>query len=72
MRKHLEEQESAYGATRLVNLLNAHGHERPVKEAYERYLAYVSPFYVLSLLSNVLEAGKAQHPVHVFRLPQPN
>jgi hypothetical protein len=30
-----------YGQQSLVNLVNQHGHEKPVKEAYERYVAEV-------------------------------
>jgi hypothetical protein len=42
MRKHLQEQVSTYGDQVLVNLVNQKGYERPVKEAYERYLAQLS------------------------------
>ena len=42
MRKHLQEQVSTYGEQILVNLVNQKGYERPVKDAYERYLAEVS------------------------------
>ncbi|PPQ62780.1 hypothetical protein CVT24_000474 [Panaeolus cyanescens] len=38
MRSHLTEQNKLYGNQSLVNLVNQKGHEKPVKEAYERYL----------------------------------
>jgi hypothetical protein len=41
MRRHLQEQVSIYGDQALVNLVNQKGHENPVKEAYERYVAQV-------------------------------
>ncbi|KAJ7655198.1 SacI homology domain-containing protein [Mycena polygramma] len=42
MRKHLEEQVSIYGDQVLVNLVNKKGHEQPVKEAFERYIAQLN------------------------------
>ncbi|KAF7320035.1 SAC domain-containing protein [Mycena kentingensis (nom. inval.)] len=39
MRKHLQEQVATYGDQALVSLVNRKGHEQPVKEAYERYVA---------------------------------
>ncbi|KAJ8474491.1 hypothetical protein ONZ45_g15934 [Pleurotus djamor] len=39
MRAHLQEQVTLYGEQALVNLVNHKGHEKPIKEAYERYLA---------------------------------
>ena len=41
MRMHLQEQVSLYGEQTLVNLVNHKGHEQPVKEAYEKYIAQV-------------------------------
>ena len=41
-RRHLQEQVSLYGDQSLVNLVDQQGYEKPVKEAYERYLAKVS------------------------------
>ncbi|KAJ7139757.1 SacI homology domain-containing protein [Mycena epipterygia] len=41
MRRHLQEQVATYGEQALVNLVNRKGHEQPVKEAYERYMAQV-------------------------------
>ncbi len=41
MKRHLLEQVSLYGDQTLVNLVNHKGHEMPVKEAYERYIAQV-------------------------------
>ncbi|KAG6814015.1 hypothetical protein H0H92_003865 [Tricholoma furcatifolium] len=38
MKKHLQEQASIYGNQYLVNLINHKGYEKPVKEAYERYV----------------------------------
>jgi len=50
MRRHLQEQVDTYGDQTLVNLVNQNGYERPVKEAYERFVAEVC-FYFLDLLS---------------------
>lgn len=41
MRAHLNEQVSTYGSQALVNLVNQVGREKPVKEAYEKYVAQV-------------------------------
>lgn len=41
MRAHLQEQVSLYGEQTLVNLVNHKGYEKPVKEAYEKYVAQV-------------------------------
>lgn len=41
MKAHLQEQVATYGEQALVNLVNQKGHEQPVKEAYERYVAQV-------------------------------
>jgi hypothetical protein len=41
MRTHLEDQVGQYGPTALVNLINHKGHEKPIKEAYERVVAEV-------------------------------
>ncbi|KAI0343986.1 hypothetical protein BDW22DRAFT_1327329 [Trametopsis cervina] len=38
-RKHFDEQVQLYGQTSLVSLVNHKGHEKPVKEAYERGVA---------------------------------
>jgi len=38
-RRHLQEQVSLYGEQNLVNLVDQKGYEKPVKEAYERYVA---------------------------------
>ena len=42
MRLHLQEQISLYGEQSLVSLVNHKGHEQPVKEAFEKYIAEVS------------------------------
>jgi hypothetical protein len=42
MSKHLITQNKTYGHQSLVNLVNQKGHEKPIKEAYERYVAEVS------------------------------
>lgn len=47
MRTHLSEQASIYGGQALVNLVNQVGHEKPVKEAYEKYFAQVLLMSVL-------------------------
>ncbi|PPQ66105.1 hypothetical protein CVT26_010906 [Gymnopilus dilepis] len=39
MHTHLTELKKIYGHQSLVNLVNMKGHEKPVKEAYERYVA---------------------------------
>ncbi|GJJ16104.1 hypothetical protein Clacol_010383 [Clathrus columnatus] len=36
---HFKDQLSRYGTQRVVNLVKQNGHEKPVKEAYERYLS---------------------------------
>lgn len=41
MQLHLQEQIEIYGEQALVNLVNQKGHEKPVKDAYERYIAKV-------------------------------
>lgn len=41
MRSHLTEQVEIYGEEALVNLVNHTGYEKPVKDAYERYIALV-------------------------------
>ena len=41
MRRHLENLISLYGHPILVNLVNQKGHEKPIKEAYERYIDQV-------------------------------
>jgi len=40
-RRHLQEQVSLYGEQSLVNLVDQKGYEKPIKEAYERYVAKV-------------------------------
>jgi hypothetical protein len=42
MSKHLITQNKTYGHHTLVNLINQKGHEKPIKEAYERYVMEVS------------------------------
>lgn len=39
MRRHLQEQVDKYGEQALVSLVNQKGYEKPVKEAYERFMA---------------------------------
>ncbi|EIW86399.1 inositol phosphatidylinositol phosphatase [Coniophora puteana RWD-64-598 SS2] len=41
MRLHFKDQISNYGEQSLVNLVNQKGHEKPVKDAYERALAQI-------------------------------
>ncbi|KZT57104.1 hypothetical protein CALCODRAFT_453422 [Calocera cornea HHB12733] len=38
LRAHLEDLTKAYGTVYLVNLVNQKGHEKPVKDAYEKYV----------------------------------
>ncbi|KAL0950766.1 hypothetical protein HGRIS_007534 [Hohenbuehelia grisea] len=42
MRQHLQKQVNTYGENSLVNLVNHKGHEKPVKDAFERYVAEVA------------------------------
>ncbi|KAJ6627294.1 SacI homology domain-containing protein [Mycena sp. CBHHK59/15] len=42
MRRHLQEQVATYGEQSLVNLVNQKGHEQPLKEVYERYVAQLN------------------------------
>ena len=56
-RRHLQEQVSLYGDQSLVNLVDQQGYEKPVKEAYERYLAKVS---VLRRTVTLLTADRIQ------------
>ncbi|RPD81689.1 hypothetical protein L226DRAFT_527952 [Lentinus tigrinus ALCF2SS1-7] len=39
LRAHLQENLNLYGEQSIVNLVNHKGHERPVKEAFEKYIA---------------------------------
>jgi len=41
MRRHFQEQVDTYGNQTLVNLVNQKGYEKPVKEAFERFVAEV-------------------------------
>jgi len=41
MAKHLLTQNKIYGSQSLINLVNQKGHEKPIKDAYERYIAEV-------------------------------
>lgn len=49
VRRHLQEQVALYGEQTLVNLVDQKGHEKPVKEAYERYVAEVSSWPSFSI-----------------------
>ncbi len=40
-RKHFDRQTEHYGDQSLVSLVNQKGREKPVKEAYERYITEV-------------------------------
>lgn len=51
MKMHLQEQVSKYGDQVLVNLVNQKGYERPVKDAYERYVSQVGGFFCNPALS---------------------
>ncbi|KAF6766085.1 inositol/phosphatidylinositol phosphatase [Ephemerocybe angulata] len=42
MEKHLKKQTSTYGPIVAVNLINQKGHEKPVKDAYERHIAQLA------------------------------
>ena len=48
MRAHFADLNKLYGPQSLVNLVNQKGYEKPVKDAYERYLDEVCslPFTV--------------------------
>ena len=41
LKKHLSKQVHTYGPMKLVNLVNQKGHEKPIKDAYERAMAEV-------------------------------
>lgn len=47
MKLHLNELVSTYGPQTLVNLVNQKGHEQPVKELFERYVAQVRISHLL-------------------------
>lgn len=38
MQAHFQELADIYGEQNLVNLVNHKGHEKPIKEAFERYI----------------------------------
>jgi hypothetical protein len=42
MQKHLAAQTSTYGQLNIVNLLNQKGHEKPVKDAFERHITQLN------------------------------
>lgn len=42
MKAHLTEQNKIYGEQNIVNLVNHKGYEKPVKEAFEKYVDKVS------------------------------
>lgn len=41
MRTHLQELVDIYGDQDLVNLVNHKGHEKPIKEAFEKFIEKV-------------------------------
>jgi hypothetical protein len=41
MRRHLQEQVNLYGEQNMVNMVNHKGHEKPIKDAYEKYFEQV-------------------------------
>jgi hypothetical protein len=47
MRAHFTALNKLYGAQTLVNLIKQKGHEKPVKDAYERYVDEVYSFTLL-------------------------
>lgn len=47
MRAHLSEQTKIYGEQNLVNLVNHKGYEKPVKEAYEKYVDKVNTLEII-------------------------
>ena len=44
MKKHLQEQVDLYGKQTMVNLVNHKGYEKPIKEAFEKYVTEVCHF----------------------------
>ena len=44
MRAHFTDLNKRYGTQTLVNLIKQKGHEKPVKDAYERYVDEVYSF----------------------------
>jgi len=62
MAKHLVAQNKTYGSQSLINLINQKGHEKPIKDAYERYIAEVreqSLFFILRISTTSHAAGPA-------------
>ena len=47
MRAHLQDNLNLYGSQSLVNLVNHKGHEKPVKEAFEKYMTQVKCYHAL-------------------------
>lgn len=69
-RRHLQEQVSLYGDQSLVNLVDQQGHEKPLKEAYERYLVKVSVFKsTVTTVADRLLGQRASSQISVFRFP---
>ncbi len=71
MRAHLQENINLYGEQSLVNLVNHKGHERPVKEAFEKYMAEVNfDTFIHSIHASDENLGQhAEDQVRVLRLP---
>ena len=47
----MQELTNLYGETSLVNLVNHKGHEKPVKETFEKYMAEVCVYICVSVQS---------------------
>ena len=47
MRAHFAALNKQYGTQTLVNLIKQKGHEKPVKDAYERYVDEVRSFLLV-------------------------
>jgi phosphatidylinositol 4-phosphatase len=54
LKLHLNDQVSRYGTTSIVNLINHKGHEKPIKDAYEKYLKQVGLYNTLHVSSNLI------------------
>ena len=66
MKIHLLEQVSKYGDQVLVNLVNQKGHERPVKDAYERYVSHVGDLFCSLTATDLAKAKFTKRAVSIF------
>ena len=73
MKRHLQELVEIYGQQNLVSLVNQKGYEKPIKEAYEKYMAMVSQVVhqLLSYETNKIcvSDGPTDCEIRPFRFP---